>query len=62
MCQDVIHYPSEDYPCLCVGFETGATSGVCRNCEHKREAHTWARVCRPESKEYCACSRVLSRE
>lgn len=61
MCQDVIHYPSEDYPCLCIGFENGATQGKCRNCEHERESHAWARVCRPDAKDYCACSRVEKR-
>ena len=59
MCQDVIHYPSEDYPCLCIGFESGAQPTVCRNCEHRREAHVWARVCKPASGEYCACSKVV---
>ena len=57
MCQDVIHYPSEDYPCLCVGFESG-DGGVCGNCKHRRESHAFARVCKVPG-EYCGCSRVV---
>lgn len=59
MCQDVIHYPSEDYPCLCIGFENGAEGG-CRNCQHRRESHVWARVCKPGGGDFCGCSRVVS--
>ena len=58
MCQDVIHYPSEDYPCLCIGYESGE-GGACRNCKHRRESHAFARVCKPAGGEYCACSRVV---
>jgi len=58
MCQDVIHYPSEDYPCLCGGYESGEKSGVCRHCSHRRESHAFARVCKPASKEFCACSKI----
>ena len=61
MCQDLIHYPSEDYPCLCIGFESGEKKGVCRNCSHRKDAHAWARVCRPSSTEVCGCSKVMPR-
>lgn len=48
-CQDVIHYPSEDYPCLCTGFE--GEEKRCRKCEHARESHVVKRVCTE-----CACT------
>jgi len=42
-CQQVIHYPSEDYPCLCRGFEGDGDS--CAECEHARGHHVVTRVC-----------------
>lgn len=42
-CQEVIHYPSEDYPCLCEGFRG---TDVCDECGHRREVHHATRVCR----------------
>jgi hypothetical protein len=62
VCQEVTHYPNEDYPCLCAGYEDGRQSGVCLRCEHRRDLHARARVCRPASDAYCACSRVIDRE
>lgn len=41
-CQEVTHYPSEDYPCLCTGFEGGEACGVCH---HPRASHVVTRVC-----------------
>lgn len=55
-CQEVIHYPSEDYPCLCTGFRGGAT---CEDCDHPKASHRAARVCKPASGEYCACRREI---
>lgn len=52
-CHEVIHYPSEDYPCLCTGFE--GEGERCEECEHKREEHRIDRVCRPASGAYCLC-------
>lgn len=54
-CQEVIHYPSEDYPCLCTGFEGDAD--LCTHCHHARRQHTLTRVCKPKSGEYCGCRR-----
>ena len=56
-CQKVIHYPSEDYPCLCSGF-SGAGE-TCERCEHDRSQHSRARVCKPASGEFCACRTAL---
>jgi len=42
-CQEVIHYPSEDYPCLCEGFE--GERAKCEECSHAREKHVVVRVC-----------------
>lgn len=53
MCEEVIHYPSEDYPCLCEGF-TGS-SETCERCQHARDRHVTVRVCRPSSGEFCSC-------
>ena len=59
-CEAVIHYPSEDYPCLCsTGFVPGDDVSVCRECGHTREKHVRARVCKPESGEFCACRQVI---
>jgi len=52
-CQQVIHYPSEDYPCLCIGF-TGSTER-CEGCEHARGQHTKTRTC-----SECSCRTAVS--
>ena len=52
-CQQVIHYPSEDYPCLCTGFAGDAD--VCLECDHLKRQHRATRVCKPASGEYCGC-------
>lgn len=52
-CQEVIHYPSEDYPCLCVGFR--GAGARCEECEHAKTAHVVTRVCKPRNGEYCGC-------
>ena len=58
-CQVVIHYPSEDYPCLCHGFLGDAD--VCLECDHPRAKHTMRRVCTPESGDSCACNTPVAR-
>jgi hypothetical protein len=58
-CQEVTHYPSEDYPCLCSGFAGEQSSDRCARCSHARTMHATARVCKPESGEYCACRREV---
>lgn len=52
-CQEVVHYPSEDYPCLCTGFS--GESERCAECGHARAAHVIARVCKPAEGGYCDC-------
>jgi hypothetical protein len=42
-CQQVIHYPSEDYPCLCHGFDGDAD--LCLACDHAKRHHVVTRVC-----------------
>lgn len=54
-CQTVIHYPSEDYPCVCEGFQ--GDEGTCAECQHKRESHLVRRVC----KQCFECSGDVSR-
>jgi len=53
VCQQVIHYPSEDYPCVC--NRLAAQGDVCATCQHPVAQHTRERVCRPVSGEYCGC-------
>lgn len=60
-CQEVTHYPSEDYPCLCNGFTAEQGSAVCSRCGHARTSHMTARVCKPSSGEYCNCRQEISR-
>lgn len=55
ICQEVIHYPSEDYPCLCTGL--AGAGEQCSSCNHPRDSHQPQRVCRPLSGELCGCSR-----
>lgn len=55
-CQVVIHYPSEDYPCLCHGLL--GDGDICLECDHRRDMHVTARVCHPESGDYCGCRRA----
>ena len=52
-CQEVIHYPSEDYPCLCRGFLGDAD--LCLECDHPKRKHMVMRVCRPASGDFCDC-------
>jgi len=54
-CQHVTHYPSEDYPCLCTGFEPADDPTQCARCEHDAGMHKTVRVCRPANDEICGC-------
>lgn len=56
-CQEVIHYPSEDYPCLCTRF--AGSGDRCEDCHHPRKAHVITRVCKPDSGEFCDCRREV---
>jgi hypothetical protein len=59
-CEQVIHYPSEDYPCLCgTGFIPGEDPVVCRECGHSPAKHVKSRVCKPASGEYCVCRQII---
>jgi hypothetical protein len=53
VCQQVIHYPSEDYPCVCNGLVVEGE--VCAACGHPVGLHVRERVCRPGSGEFCSC-------
>jgi hypothetical protein len=53
VCMEQIHYPSEDYPCLCEGMAGGGA--VCETCGHKQGSHVVKRICRPKSGEPCNC-------
>lgn len=55
VCNEVTHYPPEDYPCLCEGWAAAEESEVCRKCAHPRELHTARRICAPASGEPCEC-------
>jgi len=52
-CQEVIHYPSEDYPCLCAALAADG-SGKCAECGHKDTSHVVTRICTE-----CGCSSAV---
>jgi hypothetical protein len=39
ICEEVIHYPSEDYPCLCERLVLDESGKVCVACEHDARKH-----------------------
>lgn len=55
VCEEVIHYPSEDYPCSCPGYAEGLRRGMCGHCEHPESRHMTVRLCRPANGEFCPC-------
>ncbi len=55
VCEEFIHYPSEDYPCACHGFAPAGDPNVCAECEHPKSRHATVRLCRPASGEFCPC-------
>ena len=59
-CEEVIHYPSEDYPCLCTGFVAAEDARLCASCHHSRTHHGRWRVCKPASGAFCACRQRAS--
>ena len=40
ICEEVIHYPSEDYPCLCERLVLDDSGKTCLECEHDVRKHT----------------------
>jgi hypothetical protein len=46
-CHEIIHYPSEDYPCFCDDFIPSADKVLCSHCGHSRDKHALHRRCRP---------------
>jgi len=46
ICEVQIHYPSEDYPCVCEGLVTEGLSDTCVDCGHGAEKHLVTRCCR----------------
>ena len=56
-CQEVIHYPSEDYPCLCTHF--AGDGAKCDECGHVQTSHIVMRVCKPDSGGHCECRRLV---
>lgn len=54
-CQEVVHYPSEDYPCVCSDYNQQADKpGVCQ-CGHERAKHVLQTMCRHRETEFCSC-------
>jgi hypothetical protein len=58
-CVEVIHYPSEDYPCVCESFDPDDAVERCITCGHPASKHPTLRVCRPASGEVCVCRVAL---
>lgn len=40
ICHEVIHYPSEDYPCLCERLLLDDAGKICMECGHDALKHT----------------------
>jgi hypothetical protein len=40
ICEEQIHYPDEDYPCLCELLVLDAAGKVCVTCEHDARKHS----------------------
>jgi hypothetical protein len=59
ICHEVIHYPSEDYPCICPGFDPDDAVETCVECNHSAAKHPTERICRPSSGDFCACRVAL---
>lgn len=53
-CEEVIVYPSEEYPCNCERFAP-SMSDDCISCGHQRAKHVVLVRCRPASGEICGC-------
>jgi len=53
-CDEVIVYPSEEYPCGCERF-AASMSNDCITCGHLRTKHSVIVRCRPASGEICGC-------
>lgn len=60
VCEEIVHYPSEDYPCFCGGFRSGDTAAVCGQCGHAAAKHVNLRLCRPVSGDFCPCRTVIA--
>lgn len=58
ICEEQIHYPSEDYPCVCDQVLPDS-AGKCLTCGHKATKHTATRICRPPSGESCDCHAIV---
>lgn len=53
-CQVQIHYPNEDYPCVCGRFAESDDPLVCSECEHPKAMHKLEFRCRPKG-DFCTC-------
>jgi hypothetical protein len=51
ICEEVIHYPSEDYPCLCERLVLDDSGKVCLECEHDARKHSFSTPQRGEGAE-----------
>ena len=40
ICEEVIHYPSEDYPCLCYRLQLDDSGKICMQCGHAARKHS----------------------
>lgn len=42
VCEEVIHYPSEDYPCLCDRLLLDDAGKICMECGHDARKHSFS--------------------
>ncbi|HEY5610116.1 MAG TPA: hypothetical protein VIL97_02830 [Thermoanaerobaculia bacterium] len=59
-CQEQVHYPDEDYPCMCADFAPGSDAVLCAECGHKRERHLDVMRCKQPLASACSCTRLIT--
>jgi hypothetical protein len=59
-CEELINYPSEEYPCSCERF-VPSMAGDCLTCGHAKDKHQVILRCQPASGELCPCMKRIGR-
>lgn len=59
-CEELIIYPSEEYPCSCEKY-LASMADDCLTCGHEKAKHQVIVRCQPESGEICACLKRIGR-
>jgi hypothetical protein len=59
-CEELIIYPSEEYPCNCDRYEPSMADD-CLTCGHEKDKHQVIVRCQPASGELCSCMKRIGR-